>query len=467
MRNLLCILALLCLPLPCAATAYYLANASTSPVGNDSNTGTDAAHPWLSPNHAVNCGDTITAVASTSYSSANFASGKWGVVTCAGGNNVAWVICATFDGCKISGGSSDAMKISASYWGVQGWETTSTTGACFAISPPSTTTIHHIILANDVCNGAGSGFNAFNNGSASVDYLIYLGDIAYNAAQSTSECTSAFSLWEPLNSDTKIGTHIYWAGNFAFGNVEPAICASVAASDGEGFIIDTLDGGTYNGQVVLDNNISVFNGGRAVEILLNTVNSPLPRVFVRGTTAYYNGQQNYSGSFYACGDMLIDSAYSTEISNTLITSTAAAACGGNNVASFLVLDGNGTDFVYNNYGYTSLGAGYFTYSAGGSGFAFGPNNTLTDPVFANPVSPGAPSCSGKTNTVDCMSTVIANFTPTVTAAKLYGYQIPSTTSRYDPLYPPWLCSVTNLPTGLQTPGCVIAGMPGSGTASFK
>jgi hypothetical protein len=52
-----------------------------------------------------------------------------------------------------------------------------------------------------------------------------------------------------------------------------------------------------------------------------------------------------------------------------------------------------------------------------------------------------------------MATVIANFTPTAPAAKSYGYQIPSTTSIYDPLYPQWLCGVTNLPAGLVTPGC--------------
>ena len=31
---------------PASATTYYLANASTSPAGNDSNNGTSAATPW-------------------------------------------------------------------------------------------------------------------------------------------------------------------------------------------------------------------------------------------------------------------------------------------------------------------------------------------------------------------------------------------------------------------------------------
>jgi hypothetical protein len=38
------------------------------------------------------------------------------------------------------------------------------------------------------------------------------------------------------------------------------------------------------------------------------------------------------------------------------------------------------------------------------------------------------------------------------AVKIYGYRIPSTTNVYDPLYPEWLRTVTNLSTGLVTPG---------------
>jgi hypothetical protein len=51
-----------------------------------------------------------------------------------------------------------------------------------------------------------------------------------------------------------------------------------------------------------------------------------------------------------------------------------------------------------------------------------------------------------------MSTVIANFTPTNAAAMAYGYQVPSSTPVYDPLFPQWLCNV-NLPSGLVTMGC--------------
>jgi hypothetical protein len=62
----------------------------------------------------------IIAAASASYSAADFGSGKWGTVSCPAGNNVAWLQCATFDGCKISSSSSDIMTISASFWGAEG-----------------------------------------------------------------------------------------------------------------------------------------------------------------------------------------------------------------------------------------------------------------------------------------------------------------------------------------------------------
>src|ERR1039458_3080366 len=93
---------------PAWATSYFLATAAGG--GSDTNNGLTSATPWLTPNHAVNCGDTITAAASTAYSSSNFASGKWGTVTCASANNVAWLICATFDACKISALRLDGMR---------------------------------------------------------------------------------------------------------------------------------------------------------------------------------------------------------------------------------------------------------------------------------------------------------------------------------------------------------------------
>ena len=98
-------------------------------------------------------------------------------------------------------------------------------------------------------------------------------------------------------------------------------------------------------------------------------------------------------------------------------------------------------------------AGNYTQSSNLSGFTFGPNFAESTTVaLASPQTPPAPSCGTATSVPNWMSTMIANFAPT--NGSTYGYQIPSSTSRYDPLYPPFLCTVTNLPVGLVTPGCV-------------
>ena len=211
---------------PTFANTYYIAPASAG--GRDSNNGTSASIPWLTPNHAVNCGDVILAAAGT-YAEGNFRPGEWGTVTCSAGNNVAWLKCATFDTCKIviSSASHDAMTPTKSYWGIQGWEVTAltvSTNQCFEAYPSDYThTVHHIIFANNIANGCGDG--AFTTGASApnvgVDYVAIIGNIAYNGAQDNAECYSGIDIVVPVNSDTLPGTHMYIAGNFVWGNVIP------------------------------------------------------------------------------------------------------------------------------------------------------------------------------------------------------------------------------------------------------
>src|SRR5712672_1048294 len=106
-------------PVGVQAKVYYL-----SPAGSDSNSGQSASVPWLSPKHPLNCGDVIVAASSTDYSAANFGTGKWGTVICSSADNVAWLKCATFDTCKIRGTTTPGMWVDQSFWGVQGWEVT-------------------------------------------------------------------------------------------------------------------------------------------------------------------------------------------------------------------------------------------------------------------------------------------------------------------------------------------------------
>lgn len=442
---------------------YYI-----SPTGNDTNLGTSGS-PWLTPNHPVNCGDLISA-ASGSYAYGNFRVGEWGPVTCINGNNVAWLKCATFDACKINinATGNNAMAISQSYWGIQGWEVTASTvstNLCFETFPPNATTqIHHIIFANDIANGCGDG--GFGVGGIQgppnygVDYTVFIGDIAYNGAQDNANCYSGIDMIPPTNSDTLPGTHIYIAGNFAWGNVDPNPCGGGLPTDGQGPSIDSPSVTAYSGQIVIDNNISIFNGATGVQTFDNTGNTPNALTYIRQNTTY--GNQTGSTNANPCAEININLALSTEVYFNLVQagSNLCVTPGPVNRTEYaLGSSSDGTSDVFHHN---------FIYSAGGnntntSSALLVSNVSGTNPNFANPVVPGAPSCSSFASVPACMATVIANFTPTAAGAKPYGYHVPTTTSIYDPLYPQWLCTVTNLPTGLVTPGCVTGTAIGNAT----
>ena len=442
---------------PPAGTTYYLAPAAAG--GKDSNNGLSSGAPWLTPNHSVNCGDVISATAGT-YSAYNFQN-TWGTVACPAGNNVAWLKCATFDTCKISasGSYTNGMAVSASYWGVQGWEVTTTqdTNTCFIAYPTFGTTIHHIIFANDIANGCySSGITGSYNGAAGVDYLVIIGNIVYNAAQSTINCMSGIGVGENVESDSLPGTHLYIAGNFSWGNVDANPCLGGVPTDGNGIIIDTLDwsqGGTpppYLGQVVVANNISIDNGGRGVNVYRNSAGSQNANIYLTQNTLWGNNWDTNETVSY-CGESQLNMVNNVQEYRDLAVTNAATGCGGAALYAYFVHSVDGSDNVYNDWGWSAT-ATYTAADPPSTGFSFGPNNTFADPQFANPVAPGAPSCGSATSVPACMATVIADFTPTNPAAAGYGYQIPSGTPVYDPLFPQWLCNV-NLPSGLVTMGC--------------
>jgi hypothetical protein len=431
-----------------AGTKYYLAPAAAG--GNDSNNGLSPSAPWLTAHHNVKCGDVIIAAPSTAYDSNNFYGG-WGTVTCPSGNNVAWLTCATFDGCKASG--TYGMTVNQSYWGVSGWEVTTINGkdgGCFAAYPPnSNTNVSHIIFANDVANSCiGGGFTAGNWGSAGVDYVALVGNIAYNAALGSGACAQGFSVGGNVASDSLPGTHIFVAGNFAFGNVNSNPCNGGAPTDGEGLEFDTLSQNNYSMQGVADNNIFVANAGRGIEIYQNAGASPA-HLYLRHNTLWDNSVDANQNQVY-CGELELAYARNVEEFLNLAQTSSATGCGANLLYAYYVGGGDGTDHVDGNFGFSSSGQKASIDSS--PGFSYGPNNIFSDPQFANPVAPGAPNCSGTASVPACMAQVISNFMPINAAAKGYGYQVPSSTSLYDPLFPQWLCNV-NLPAGLVTMGC--------------
>jgi hypothetical protein len=674
---------------PTWATTYYLATAAGG--GSDSNNGTSAGTPWLTPKHAVNCGDVILAAPSTAYVATNFHGSSWGKVTCPAGNNVAWLKCATFDACKISvtDGSTYGMAVSMPYWGVQGWEITITRDSldgagCITVSPSfmnGDLEVHHVIIANNVINvcSGGGGIITGHGGSVTTgwDYVAFIGNIVYNAANgsSTSGCFSGLDLFEPGPLlDSVPGTHIYAAGNFSFGNIDNNPCNTGggvgAPSDGEGLIIDTPDLGgggvgiatpvwtangalgafsgtmalkpsstaamayvrhtaqcaifastctasitptsgdvlityittagtsattytpsgcgtwtqqgstdangdsfwtapinstgvcnvhatgsgsqvvifmvwdgvnvlnmvdagpafstpgaggaeTFNGtsvstvtqsdlivtalslndlntatvnpgfisdyaglistfwsigqghivafpvytqQIVIDNNIFVSNGGRGLEVFKNTGGTVHAPIYFRHNTIWGNNTDVNNNAGADCAETILSHALNTQVSYSISMAAAATGCQANAPThAYYVDNGDATDHVFSNVGYSASGNNKAAVSSGG--FTFGADNLFgTNPNFTNAVAPSAPSCSGTTGVPNCMATVIANFSPTNASAVAYGYQIPSTTSIYDPLYPAWLCTVTNLPAGLVTPGCLAqSSLPASPT----
>ena len=443
-----------------SATSYFM-----SATGNDGNNGLSAGVPWLSPNHALNCGDTITAAASTAYSATNFGSAKWGTVTCAGNNNVAWVQCAAFDGCKITVSANFGMFVSKSYWGVQGFEVAETGngGLCFGVIPAGGSTIHHIILANNICNGGANGFaSSPQNTTAGVDYLVLLGNIAWNAAQSTTLCNSGITNYEPIKSDSLSGTHNYIAGNFLFDNSSPTNCLGGSATfDGNGIALDDLgnaqqSGTPYDQLTVVENNISVWNGGYGLGVTGN--GNPSAPVIFRNNTSVHNWT-SVNSSATTCGDVgFLASSFTTAYGNLIQTAGATGCSGPTALYGFAVNGANGTDSVYGNFIYSASGSN--TTSVSSPGFSYGTNLTGANPLLANPVDPGQPNCTGKTSTVDCMSAVIANFRPALAAAQPYGYQQPGVSPVANGLYPQWLCNVT-LPAGIVTPGCLSISYSGS------
>jgi hypothetical protein len=435
---------------------YYL-----SPNGNDSNSGLSASLPWLSPDHPLNCGDHIIAASGT-YSAANFNTGKWGTVTCPAGDNVAWLQCATFDTCKISTAASDGMWVDENYWGVQGWEITTTTNiyaACFHAGPKSAASVnvHHVIFANDVANGCmGGGFTAYDlSTSASVDYIAYVGNIAYNSAQGSGECYSGLNIYQPIASDTNAGTHLFIAGNFSYGNLDPNPCNGTAPTDGEGIILDTFDfshdgGPVYTQQVLVENNIVLNNGGRGIEVFNNSAGSTHAAISITQNTSWGNlTDPNQNGT--GCGEVSLEDASDIQVYGNLVSTKSQTGCGVNPVFALSVQNGNATDSVDSNFAFGYNGNN--TFVSGSGSFAFGSKNILgTNPAFSNPAVPGVPNCQSASNVANCMGAVISDFVPTAASAKGFGYQTPSSTPTADPLFPQWLCNV-NLPPGLVTLGC--------------
>lgn len=441
------------------ATPYFL-----SPSGNDGNNGLSSGSPWLTPNHALNCGDTISAASGT-YSAANFNVGDWGTVTCPSSNNVAWLICATFDACKVTSTGLDAIRIDKSYWGIVGWEASTNTtqsGGCFVITSDSSgVNAHHIIIADNVANGCrGGGVTSYNlDGTTGVDYLVVVGNVIYNASSGNTHCFSGISIYQPVPSDSTAGTHLYVAGNFSYDSVDPNPCDLTTPTDGEAVIIDTLDGAQggpqYNQQVVVQNNLGMFNGGMGFEIFNNQAQTvPSTVVFKFNTSVSDVNDNNQTAGCLGRAELLIKLTKSTTFDHNIAVTRTGTSCSVAPIFGSFAETVDSSDTATNNWLFSA--PGHPTGTDNATGFSY-VSTTTTDPGLSNPVDPGAPSCGSFSSVATCMATVIANYTATTGGASAFGRQVVSNVSINDSLFPHWLCVGPalnpNIPAGLIQPGC--------------
>ena len=447
-----------------AGATYYLAPAAGG--GNDANNGRSPSAPWLSPNHALNCGDVILAAPSAAYSAGNFAQSKWGTVTCPAGNNVAWLKCVTFDSCKIGGLANlqNGMEITKSYWGVQGWEVDGnpSSGMCFFTGWHN---IRNIIYANNVAVGCGlSGIEAGNYELAGPDYIAFVGNIAYGNSGGTQSCGSGLNIYSPVAQDALSGTHIYVAGNFSWNNVNGPRCGGTPSTDGEGLIFDTFDGrqtiglSPYTQQAVADNNLLWANGGRGITVTNNLLGaSNTAHIYLRNNTAWGNNTDLGQSTVCECvlGEITVVNANNETIEKNIAVTNSTKGAQGAPLYAFWVTTPTSAVYLSQDIAYSDSGTYIAKYDPAGV-FNYSPSDLMkAKPIFANPTNPGAPNCTSAAGVPDCMASAIANFTPTNPAAKAYGYQKPGDAQVYDPLFPKWLCNV-NLPTGLVTMGCLQA-----------
>lgn len=430
------------------ASLAYIITPSTytlSPSGNDSNPGTPAL-PWLSPNHALNVGDTISAIASTSYNSTNFQSAKWGTVT--GSTGFANLKCATPFACRIAvtTGNNDGMQVTTSHWNISGWEvinisSSTSNGNCIEVFPASSSTsIYDIIIQNNTMNTCdGGGIAVRDTSPAGVDYVSILGNIVYQAGATNTFCTAGISVAAPVKLDSTAGTHIYVAGNFVSGSTNPSGCF-----DGEGIILESMQVHSYDQQMVAYNNLSIANGGFGIFAELNTA-AP---IYLAQNTTWHNTFGTFLSGATRGGDMIF---YSTTSSHALnnISQANTVGIGGNGSnpsPAFYVESVDGSSSVTSNNLYSA--SGNFTQAVSSTGFSFGTNST-TNPSFPSPAAPSAPSCSGQPTTTACMATTIANFATTVSL----GYKTPIGGSVFDALFPQWLCPAGTVVPGIITMGC--------------
>jgi hypothetical protein len=180
-------------------------------------------------------------------------------------------------------------------------------------------------------------------------------------------------------SDTAAGTHIYIAGNFSYGNLDPKVCNGTSPTDGEGIIFDTFDGSqggvpSYTAQAVAYNNITIGNGGTGIEVYNNQTGTTHANILINQNTIWGN-HTDPNQSWYGCGEVTVSAAKNVHTNGNLVSTSSATGCGGHPIYALSTSTGDTSDAYDNNVAYGYSGNNTFITYASGS-FAYNSDNQL-------------------------------------------------------------------------------------------
>src|SRR6202040_1460876 len=142
-------------------------------------------------------------------------------------------------------------------------------------------------------------------------------------------------------------------------------------------------------------------------------------VYFKYNTTYGNLKATNRSFCVGLGEIYAEAANNVTVTNNLEVRDAATGCQGDAIYAASVANISG-DTYQNNWLYSAAGNNMF--SSNNSSFAFGMQNTGTNPAFTSTTIPGAPSCAGTANVPACMATLVANLKPSMNSALSYGYQ---------------------------------------------
>jgi len=301
--------------LPTGSVFHFL-----SPTGNDAADGLTPATAWLTPNHAMKCGEVIIAAAGA-YNNAGNIFNNWGTnsncpsisggIDGLGGIQMAVLLCGGthVEDCSINCatapcngdpafGVAAGMSINNSNWAVEGWLINGNGIKSYTALQSigcGKTTVHTAFINIIVVNG-GQGFTTSACGSNpgdnfGPDYTSVVGIIAQNSAnEDGSICVAAIDFVAPGRSNnTTTDTHFFSYTNYAYAN-SSLDCAPV--SDTENFMLDTIDFNGVPGHIPIVNNVGFFADRACIQLTYQANHTDATTVDIYNNTCYDNYQRN-------------------------------------------------------------------------------------------------------------------------------------------------------------------------------